>query len=74
MENLEYDLVSDCCGAGCYFQTGTGADRIGICMDCQEWCGVVEDVSEDEDMLRALEDNNISMEEYNSLPLYIPKG
>lgn len=48
MENLNYDLVSDCCGAGCAFETGEGKDRIGICMDCKEWCGVVEDVPEDE--------------------------
>ena len=48
MENLNYDLVSDCCGAGCAFETGEGSDRIGICMSCQEWCGVVEDIPEDE--------------------------
>ena len=42
MENLNYDLVSDCCGAACGFETGEGSDRIGICTDCQEWCGVVE--------------------------------
>ena len=48
MENLNYDLVSDCCGAGCGFETGEGSDRIGICMSCQEWCGVVEDIPEDE--------------------------
>ena len=72
MENLDYDLVSDCCGAGCGFETGEGSDRIGICMDCQEWCGVVEDVPEDEAMIGALEDNNMTMEEYNDLPDYIP--
>ena len=48
MENLNYDLVSDCCGAGCGFETGEGSDRIGICTSCQEWCGVVEDIPEDE--------------------------
>jgi len=73
MENLNYDLVSDCCGAGCAFETGEGKDRIGICMDCKEWCGVVEDIPEDEDMLKALEEHNsMTMEEYESLPDYIP--
>ena len=43
MENLNYDLVSDCCGSACHFQTGEGSDKIGICTDCNEWCGVVED-------------------------------
>ena len=57
MENLDYDLVSDCCGAGCGFETGEGSDRIGICMSCQEWCGVVEDIPEDEaDYIPGLDD------------------
>jgi hypothetical protein len=57
MENLNYDLVSDCCGAACYFETGEGSDRIGICTDCQEWCGVVEDIPEDEaDYIPGLDD------------------
>jgi hypothetical protein len=57
MENLNYDLVSDCCGAGCAFETGEGKDKIGICMDCKEWCGVVEDVPEDEaDYIPGLDD------------------
>ena len=43
MENLNYDLVSDCCGSACHCQTGEGNDKIGICMNCQEWCGMVED-------------------------------
>ena len=57
MENLNYDLVSDCCGAGCAFETGEGKDKIGICMDCKEWCGVAEDVPEDEaDYIPGLDD------------------
>ena len=72
MENLKYDLVSDCCGCAVGFETGEGNDRIGICMDCKEWCGVVEDIPEDEDMVKALEDNSMTMEEYNELPDYIP--
>ena len=68
MENLNYDLVSDCCGCAVGFETGEGSDRIGICTDCQEWCGVVED----EAMVKALEDNDMTMEEYNELPDYIP--
>ena len=68
MENLNYTLVSDCCGCACAFETGEGSDRIGICMDCKEWCGVVED----EAMVKALEDNSMTMEEYNDLPDYIP--
>jgi hypothetical protein len=68
MEYLNHELVSDCCGCGIFCETGTGKDMIGICSDCQEWCGVVED----EDIQKALEDNNMSMEEYESLPDYIP--
>jgi hypothetical protein len=57
MEYLNYDLLSDCCGCGVGFQTGEGEDRIGICMECQEWCGVVEDIPEDEaDYIPGLDD------------------
>ena len=41
-------------------------------MDCKEWCGVVEDIPEDEAMVKALEDNAMTMEEYNDLSDYIP--
>ena len=72
MEYLNYDLVSDCCSCGVYCETGEGKDMIGICTSCNDWCGVVEDIPEDEDMVKALEDNNMTMEEYNDLPDYIP--
>ena len=48
MEYLNYDLVSDCCSCGVYCETGEGKDMIGICTSCNDWCGVVEDIPEDE--------------------------
>ena len=36
-------MNSDCCGCEVGFESGEGDDMIGICMDCKEWCGVVQD-------------------------------
>jgi hypothetical protein len=45
MENVDfdYDLISDCCGCGVFCETGEGDDMIGICSECQDWCGVVKE-------------------------------
>ena len=65
-------MNSDCCGCEVGFESGEGEDMIGICMDCKEWCGVVQDDSEDEGMIKALEDNSMTMKEYNNLPDLTP--
>ena len=56
-------MNSDCCGCEVGFESGEGDDMIGICMGCKEWCGVVQDDSEDEGMIKALEDNSMTMKE-----------
>ena len=41
------ELVSDCCASSVLSESGEGVDMIGICSNCQEWCGVVQDDSTD---------------------------
>jgi len=52
--------VSDCCGVE------SDVDR-EVCSRCGEHCEILTD----ESMVKALEDNNMTMEEYNDLPDYI---
>jgi hypothetical protein len=53
--------VSDCCNA-------ESNKDYEICSQCGEHCQILTDDS----MEKAMEDNAMSMEEYNDLPDYIP--
>jgi hypothetical protein len=53
--------VSDCCNAE------SNVDH-EICSQCGEHCEILTDDS----MAKALKDNSMTMEEYDSLPDYIP--
>ena len=40
------DKQSNCCGAGVV--SDEGADNLGQCLDCGEWCEVLEGNEDDE--------------------------
>ena len=54
-KRLENRLVSNCCGASVDYR----GNNVGLCLNCYEWCGLVEEDEYDEDDLL---DDKLQME------------
>ena len=57
-------IISDCCGV----EIVNDIAGLELCPSCWEHCDCIVDDS----MEKAMEDNSMTMEEYDSLPDYIP--